>query len=216
MVVFLKPEDDAEAVLGKIKAFLAERMMKGSEAKTKLTSTLDGFDFLGWRFYVQKNNGKFRSEPSEANYQAFRTKAKAVILNPSLSFELRAQKLAPIVRGWRNYHRFTKLDGSRFSLWRLNHAAFKTFLKGKNTSRYEAERLVKKAFPMVGWSENRFVGLTEKMLKKQNYACSKCGLKLWDEEKVHLHHVDGNHANWEAKNLVVMHQSCHQETHYAA
>ncbi|CAK0757936.1 RNA-directed DNA polymerase [Gammaproteobacteria bacterium] len=85
MVVFLKPNDDAEAVLGKIKTFLADRMMKVSEAKTKLTSILDGFDFLGWRFYVQKNNGKFRSEPSEANYQAFRTKVKDVILN--LSFK---------------------------------------------------------------------------------------------------------------------------------
>ncbi|CAK0756960.1 hypothetical protein CCP3SC1AL1_2320004 [Gammaproteobacteria bacterium] len=48
------------------------------------------------------------------------------------------------------------------------------------------------------------------MLKKQDHACSKCGLNFWEDEKVHLHHVDGNHENWENKNLVAVHQSCHQ------
>ena len=71
MVIILKPEDDAEAILNRISEFLAERGMKVSERKTKITATTDGFDFLGWHFKVQKN-GKFRSTPSKENFRAFR------------------------------------------------------------------------------------------------------------------------------------------------
>jgi RNA-directed DNA polymerase len=52
MVIILKPKDDAEAILDKVSEFLAERGMKVSEKKTKLTATTDGFDFLGWHFKV--------------------------------------------------------------------------------------------------------------------------------------------------------------------
>uniref|UniRef100_A0A1D9G4E0 Reverse transcriptase domain-containing protein n=1 Tax=Moorena producens (strain JHB) TaxID=1454205 RepID=A0A1D9G4E0_MOOP1 len=46
MVIFLKPEHNAEKVLEKIKTFLGERGMEISEEKTKLTKATDGFDFL--------------------------------------------------------------------------------------------------------------------------------------------------------------------------
>ncbi|WP_353737190.1 MULTISPECIES: reverse transcriptase domain-containing protein [unclassified Moorena] len=46
MVFILKPKDNAEKILDKVKAFLAERGMEISEEKTKLTKTTDGFDFL--------------------------------------------------------------------------------------------------------------------------------------------------------------------------
>ncbi|WP_333456958.1 reverse transcriptase domain-containing protein, partial [Microcoleus sp. herbarium5] len=71
MVIILKPKDDAEAILDKVSEFLAERGMKVSEKKTKLTATTDGLDFLGWHFKVQ-NNGKFRCVPSADNFKAFR------------------------------------------------------------------------------------------------------------------------------------------------
>jgi RNA-directed DNA polymerase len=48
MVIILKPEDDAEATLERISEFLAQRGMNVSERKTKITATIDGFDFLGW------------------------------------------------------------------------------------------------------------------------------------------------------------------------
>ena len=81
MVIFLKPKDDADKILGKIAKFLAIRGMKVSERKTKITATTDGFDFLGWNFYVQKNNGKFRSIPSVDNFETFRKKIKAIVNN---------------------------------------------------------------------------------------------------------------------------------------
>jgi len=55
MVYILKPNDDSDKILEQISQFLAERGMKVSEKKTKLTATTDGFDFLGWNFIVQKN-----------------------------------------------------------------------------------------------------------------------------------------------------------------
>ena len=83
MVFILKPKDDAVAILEKISQFLAERGMKVSEKKTKLTATTDGFDFLGWHFKVQ-SNGKFRCVPSVDNFKAFRKKVKQIVINYKL------------------------------------------------------------------------------------------------------------------------------------
>ena len=47
MVFILKPQDDAAEILARIREFLADRGLKVSERKTKLTRTTDGFDFLG-------------------------------------------------------------------------------------------------------------------------------------------------------------------------
>ena len=59
MIFILKPEDDAKKILLEIEEFLAQRGMNMSQRKTKLTASTDGFDFLGWHFYVQKAYGKF-------------------------------------------------------------------------------------------------------------------------------------------------------------
>ena len=150
----------------------------------------------------------------------------------------KAKKLAPIVRGWRNYHRHCKMDGARNSLYFIENRAFKVFNKEKNQNRYSSKKLLDKAFPKVSYSENKFVnvkgekspydgdttywskrnsklyfGHTSKALKRQNHSCAACGLKFTSEERVHLHHSDGNHDNWQLKNLVAIHQSCHQFIH---
>lgn len=237
MVVILRPQDDADLALRKVKEFLAERGMNVSEAKTKITASTSGFDFLGWRFYVQQN-GKFRSIPSADNFKAFRKKVKKIVNCSNYGAKVKAKKLAPIVRGWRQYHKYCKLDSSRFSLWYLNHRTFKVFNKEKKQDRHTAEKLVKQAFPSVPYSENRHIivkrdkspfdgdliywskrksklyhGITSKLLNKQSHTCGHCGLKFVDDESIHLHHIDGNHNNWKHKNLTVVHQSCHQYFH---
>lgn len=85
MIIILKPKDDADAILDKISQFLAERGMKVSGKKTKLTATTDGFDFLVWHFLVQKN-GKFRCVPSVNNFKAFRQKVKHIVNNCAARF----------------------------------------------------------------------------------------------------------------------------------
>lgn len=237
MVYILKPKDNAEEILDKVKEFLAARGMEISKQKTKLTATTDGFNFLGWNFKVQKN-GKFRSRPSEDNYAAFRKKAKTVINCSNYGAVVKAKKLAPIVRGWRNYHRYCKMDGARNSLYFIQHRAFKVFNRETKQNRYTSKKLLDQAFPSVSYSENKFVnvkgnkspydgdltywsernsklynGLTSKVLKRQHHSCVACGLKLTSQERVHLHHIDGNHDNNRWQNLVAIHESCHDYIH---
>ena len=237
MIFLLKPDDDATQILDEIKEFLAKRGMEISQRKTKITAATDGFDFLGWHFLVQ-NNGKFRSRPSEENYKAFRKKVKYIINSSDYGAKVKAKKLAPIVRGWRNYHRYCKMDEPRNSLYFIQNRAFKVFNQERKQDRQSAKILLNQAFPTVPYSENRFVnvkgdkspydgdlvywsqrnsklydGYTSSALKRQNHSCDACGLKFTSEERVHLHHVDGNHDNWRYDNLVAIHESCHDYEH---
>ncbi|NEP42748.1 MAG: RNA-dependent DNA polymerase [Okeania sp. SIO2H7] len=240
MIFFLKPKDDAEKILNQIQQFLAERGMNISAEKTKITRATTGFNFLGWHFKVQEN-GKFRCTPNEGNYEKLRKKVKAIVNNSALATAAKAKKLGPIIRGWRNYHRYCRMDGPRFSLWYLDQDAFKRFSSDKNKGKDEAKRLVNQAFPMVPYSENKFVmvrgkkspydgdllywskrnsnlydGHTARTLKRQGYKCGHCGLYLDGNEKVHLHHIDGNHDNWKTQNLTAIHESCHDYIHMKA
>jgi retron-type reverse transcriptase len=237
MVYILKPNDNAEEILDKVKEFLAERGMEISEQKTKITATTDGFNFLGWNFKVQKN-GKFRSRPSEDNYKAFRKKVKAIINCSNYGAMDKAKKLAPIVRGWRNYHRYCRMDRTRDSLYYTRKRAYKVFNKEKKQNRHTSKKLLDQAFPSVSYSENKFVNvkedkspydgdltywsernsklyddITSRVLKRQHHSCATCGQKLTSEERVHLHHVDGNHKNNRWQNLAAMHESCHDYLH---
>lgn len=114
------------------------------------------------------------------------------------------------------------------------------FRKQKTVNRVESVSLVKKGFPAISYSENKFVcvkgdkspydnditywsqrnsklydGKTSQLLDKkhQNHTCAACGLKFLPGEDVHLHHKDENHNNWNDKNLEVIHRSCHQYKH---
>jgi RNA-directed DNA polymerase len=237
MVIILKPSDNAELILEEISAFLSARGMNVSERKTKVTATKDGFDFLGWHFKVQ-SNGKFRCVPSMDNHRAFRKKVKFIVNNSNYGAKVKAEKLAPIVRGWRNYHKFCKMDGARNSLYHIESRAYTVFNKETKQNRHTSKSLLDKAFPTISYSENKHInvkgekspydgdvtywserksklydGTTSKAIKKQNHACKACGLKFVGDEKIHLHHVDKNHNNWEQNNLVAIHESCHDYIH---
>ncbi|MGH2412408.1 MAG: group II intron reverse transcriptase/maturase [Microcystaceae cyanobacterium] len=237
MVIILKPNDNAEAILDKISQFLAERGMKVSEKKTKLTASTDGFCFLGWHFRVQ-SNGKFRCVPSMDNYKTFRQKVKHIVNNSNYGATVKAEKLAPVIRGWRNYHRFCKMDGSRNSLYHIQARAYRVFNKETKQNRYSSKKLLDKAFPAVPYSENKHInvkgekspfdgdiaywsernsklynGETSKALKRQNHRCAACGLKFLSDERVHLHHKDRNHTNRKKTNLMAIHESCHDYLH---
>jgi group II intron reverse transcriptase/maturase len=237
MVIILQPNAKAEEILEKISEFLAKRGMNVSAKKTKITATTDGFDFLGWHFKVQRNE-KFRCVPSVDNFKAFRKKVKHIVNNSNYGSKVKAKKLAPLVRGWRQYHKYCKMDGARNSLYHIEKRAFKVFNRETKQNRYSSKTLLGKAFPSVPYSENKHISVkenkspydedmvywsernsklytdtTSKSLKRQNHSCNSCGLKFIGDEKVHLHHVDGNHNNWKTKNLVAIHHSCHQYSH---
>ena len=237
MVIILRPQDDAKEILEQINQFLATRGMNVSQKKTKITAATDGFDFLGWHFRVQ-SNGKFKSVPSVDNFRVFRKKVKAIINCPNLGSKVKAQKLAPIVRGWREYHKYCDMNNARDSLWFIQYKAFQVFNKEKRNDQNSSKKLVERAFPKVPYTVNGFTnvkgekspydgdlvywsernsklydGYTSKTLKRQNHECEECGLRMLPGERVHLHHVDGNHSNWKTKNLVAVHESCHDYIH---
>ena len=130
------------------------------------------------------------------------------------------------------------MSGSRNSLWFTNNRAWKVFNKQAKLDRFQVNKLIKKAFPRVPYSENKFVMVkgdkspydgditywskrnsklydnhTAKALKRQNHTCGECGLHLIPGEKIHLHHIDGNHNNWKRSNLMAVHESCHDYIH---
>ena len=235
MVVFLKPGDNANKILDKISAFLAERTLEVKPEKTRVTASTNGFDFLGWHFRV-KPNGKFICCPSKDNYQAFKSKVKTIVNNSNYGSMVKAQKLTPVVRGWRRYHQYC--DMSNHSLWGTNLRAFAVFNKEKSNNKYTVKSLLDKAFPTVKWQANKHVmvagerspydgdvvywskrnsklydGATAKVLKKQDHTCEACGLAFMPGDKVELHHRDGNHNNWKPDNLEAIHSSCHHYHH---
>jgi RNA-directed DNA polymerase len=237
MIIVLHPGEDAEAILVKINEFLSVRGMKVSERKTRVTATTDGFDFLGWHFKVQ-SNGKLRSIPSADNYMTFRKKVKKIVNNKNIGSTVKATLLAPVVRGWRNYHKYCSMHGTRESLVFIQRRAFKVFNKGAKQNYLTSKKLLDKGFPSVPYSEHKHIkvkgnkspydgdmtywsnrksklydGSTSKALTKQDRKCVACGLAFIGEEKLHLHHVDGNHDNWDKKNLVAIHESCHDYIH---
>jgi RNA-directed DNA polymerase len=168
-------------------------------------------------------NGKFRCVPSADNFKAFRQKVKHIVNNSNYGATVKAEKLAPVVRGWRNYHRYCKMNGSRFSLWHINHRTYRVFNKETKLNGKTTRKLIEKAFPAVPydgdiayWSKRNsklYDGETSKALNRQNHKCGECGLKMLGDERVNLHHVDGNHSNSKTNNLLAVHESCHDYTH---
>jgi len=104
-----------------------------------------------------QNNGKFRCVPSEDNYQAFRQKVKHIVNNSNYGAVVKALKLSRLVRGWRNYHRYCRIVGARFSLYFIMHRAWKVFARERKLNRYQVNALISKAFPSVPNHEHKHV-----------------------------------------------------------
>lgn len=236
MIFFLKPKHNAEAILENINCFLQKRKMKINIEKIQIIATTKGFNFLGWFFIVQ-SNGKFRCYPSQKNYFNLKKKVQAVVRNSAYGAKIKSAKISPIVRGWRNYHRYC--DMSKHNLRSLNHATWKRFIKEPTINRDKASELISVSFPAVKYAVNGFVnvrqdkspydgdvtywskrnselynGLTVAVLKKQSHICKYCGLAFLGDQQVHLHHPDSNHINWKPKNLIAVHHACHIMAHH--
>jgi retron-type reverse transcriptase len=98
MVFFIREEQNPERILQTVSRFLAERGMKISKEKTKITDPKDGFDFLGWNMRVQKGNGKFKTSPSKKNVKKFIEKVDEIRLDSKLSAKVKVSKLTPSQR----------------------------------------------------------------------------------------------------------------------
>ena len=143
MVALCHTKEQAEQVKARMAEWLAPRGLSFNEAKTRIVTLEDGFDFLS--FTVRRHAGKLITRPSKAAVKRVKHR---------LAVEMRAlrggnaaavlAKINPIVRGWANYYRgaassrtFAALD---HYLWQLTYkwACYSHQNKPKSwiTSRY--------------------------------------------------------------------------------
>jgi RNA-directed DNA polymerase len=124
MVALCHTRQQAEQVKARMAEWLAPRGLSFNEAKTRIVSLDDGFDFLG--FTVRRHAGKLITRPSKAAVKRVRHHLAAEIraLRGSNAAAVLA-KINPIVRGWANYYRgaassrtFAALD---HYLWQLTY-----------------------------------------------------------------------------------------------
>ncbi|MDO9283406.1 MAG: group II intron reverse transcriptase/maturase [Aquabacterium sp.] len=110
-----------------VEAFLAERGLRLSPAKTRVTHIDEGFDFLGWNF--RKYSGVLLIKPSKKNVQAFYGKVKGIVKGHAMVKQAELIKLLnPVLRGWAQYHHpvvaketFSRIDTLMW--WRLTRWA---------------------------------------------------------------------------------------------
>jgi len=103
-----------------IEAFLLERGLSLSEAKTRIVRIDDGFDFLGQN--VRKYNGKLLIRPTKESMSAFlRNIRETIRKHLGMSAVSMIGQLNPKIRGWANYHRHV-VSGKTFS--RIDHSIY--------------------------------------------------------------------------------------------
>nr|YP_007517001.1 ycf13 [Euglena viridis]AEY70774.1 ycf13 [Euglena viridis] len=152
LVYFLKPFDNEKIIINKVKSFLVSLGLNLTELTISLTSSQFGFDFLGWHFKVSKN-GKFLSTPSISNYQNFLKRVKHIINNSNYGSNVKANKLYPVIKEWKLYHRFSYMNSSRFSLFFVKKRAFKIFNKESKQDYYSTKTLLDRCFYIVSSSD---------------------------------------------------------------
>jgi RNA-directed DNA polymerase len=89
----------------RVETFLAERGLRLSPDKTKITDIYDGFDFLGFNIRKYQNNTLI-IKPSKDGVQSLLRKVKGIIraMRPAKQEDL-ITALNPVIRGWGNYYK---------------------------------------------------------------------------------------------------------------
>jgi RNA-directed DNA polymerase len=87
-----------------IEEFLAERGLRLSEKKTKVTRIEEGFDFLG--FHLQRYRKKLVITPSKSAIRGVKRKIRHIIATHNgASATTLLKRLNPVIRGWAYFYR---------------------------------------------------------------------------------------------------------------
>jgi len=232
MVFILMPGECGEQLLTKVKDFLQERGLEAEEAKTRIVSPLEGFDFLGWHFKIKAKNQKFVCYPSRKNRLQMVRKVKSVMKDSRYKIEDRFQKVKVIYRGWWNYHQYS--DMGQINLWSIRQWVYKYVRKAtkipyKETikqldaifnghtyrvNRHAAVRGSQSVYDgdLVFWSQKnskQYTGPLATALKTQGHRCQACGLRFSGADWIELHHKNGNKDDFQRSNVEALHRTCH-------
>jgi len=125
LVVCCHSRQQAEQVKARLAGWLEPRGLAFNEAKTRIVSLLEGYDFLGFNLR-RYPNGKLLIKPSVAAIKRFRERlAKEFRALRGSNVAAVLAKIVPIVRGWVAYYR-TVVSAKVFSaltdyLWKLTY-----------------------------------------------------------------------------------------------
>lgn len=146
LLYFLRPLDNEKSLIYNVNSFLSSAGIDSTKTFFKLCSVMKGFDFLGWHFKLSNKNYDIISCPSKENFQVFLQRVKHIINNSNYGCAVKINKLYPIIKEWRIYHKYSILKKSRFSLFFVKKKAFKIFSKESKQDFYSIKRLLDKAF----------------------------------------------------------------------
>lgn len=144
-VFILKPFDDEKIVFRKVFSYLQLKTLSTNFNVIGPLSLLAGFQFLDWDYVFLLGKGLVIM-PNFNNYQQFLFRVKRILNNSNYGSNIKAAKLAPIVREWKVYNKFCCSESSRLSLFYLKKKAFKIFNKESKQDSYSAKKLLDKVF----------------------------------------------------------------------
>jgi RNA-directed DNA polymerase len=232
MVFILKKGEDPTKLLAKINEFLKDRGLNINETKSQTVPATEGFDFLGWHFSMKSNN-KFLCVPSSKNHKSMIEKVKTTVKDPRFPLKDRLKMVKVIYRGWFNYHQYCDMSG--VNLWSLHDWVYKYLRKStkmplneiiiavrsiftghtQRANRFIAASGTRSVFDnnWLYWAKRnntRFTGPLLTHIKLQEYRCESCNLLFSTEDRIELHHKDGDNTNKKRLNLAALHRTCHQ------
>ena len=158
MIILSELNADITQIINNILLFLKKRGLIINEKETTTTTITTGFDFLGWHFIVIKD-GRFKSFPSKESYKTIKKKLKTIINSSAYGAIEKTKILEPVVLEWRNYNKYC--DMQKHNLWYTASRAWKVFNKQRSLNRFEVTKLIKKAFPSVSYSQNRYISVQD-------------------------------------------------------
>lgn len=156
LIYFLNPIDDEKTIFQNLNSFLVNLGLDSENVVINFGSSLKGFDFLGWHFKFSLSKGFF-STPSFDNYQIFLKRVKRIVNNSNYGSKIKANKLYPVVKDWRTYHRYSFMQGARFSLFFIKKRAFKVFNKEAKQDFYSTKNLLDKSFYILNSIDHKLL-----------------------------------------------------------
>lgn len=143
LMIFCRSRKSAERTLKNIRPFIGEKLFLRMNEEKTVVSGIKGVKFLGYTFYVYKNEGRLRVHPKSIAKMKKRIKE---LTNRSNGWgnEYRRTKLNEYIRGWVNYFKL---------------ADMKMFLK-------EFDKTFRRRLRMVYWKQWKKVRTKFKYLRK--------------------------------------------------
>lgn len=189
LLVFLNPFDNETHVINRIFSFFSLTGIDLSKIKFSFSSGTHKFDFLEWHFKFSQFSKVFISVPSFKNYNDFLKRLKYIVNNSNYGVNVKVQKLSPIIKDWKQFHKFSTLMASHFKLFSLKRKTLAVFNKEAKQDFYSSKRLVDKCFFYVNVLENRFFekevfksspffGHFNFCIDQSQFLCIHCGVNL--------------------------------------